>query len=231
MNQNLSITASLLGDPGRAAMLLRLMGGIALPAGELAVTANVAPQTASEHLAKLVEGRLLSVERQGRHRYYRLASVEVADAVEALLVLTAHPRTAGLGSASSKAIVGSLEHARTCYGHLAGWLGVRITESLEKRGLIKEYGAKAYSLTASGREWFETIGVGVPSSAIAQKKLARRCLDWTERRHHLAGTLGCAMYKRFRELRWVVPVRDSRVIRVSVEGRAQLWELLRVPLG
>ena len=231
MNQNLSITANLLGDPGRAAILLRLMGGIALPAGELALTANVAPQTASEHLAKLVKGRLLSVERQGRHRYYRLASVEVADAVEALLVLTADPRTAELGSASSKAIVGSLEHARICYGHLAGWLGVRITETLERRGLIKEYGAKAYSLTSSGREWFETIGVGVPSSALAQKKLVRRCLDWTERRHHLAGALGCAMYKRFRELRWLVPVRDTRVVRVSVEGRAQLWELLRVPLG
>ena len=231
MNQNLSITANLLGDPGRAAILLRLMGGIALPAGELAVTANVAPQTASEHLAKLVKGRLLSVERQGRHRYYRLASVEVADAVEALLVLTARPQMTEVGAASSKAIAGSLEHARTCYGHLAGWLGVRITENLEARGLLKVHNAKDYSLTPSGREWFETIGVGVPWSAIAQKKLARRCLDWTERRHHLAGALGCAMYKRFRELRWVVPVRDTRVVRVSVEGRARFWELLRVPLG
>jgi DNA-binding transcriptional ArsR family regulator len=231
MNQNLSITASLLGDPGRAAILLRLMGGIALPAGELAVTANVAPQTASEHLAKLVKGRLLSVERQGRHRYYRLASVEVADAVEALLVLTTRPQMTEVGAASSKAIAGSLEHARTCYGHLAGWLGVRITENLEARGLLKVHNAKGYSLTSSGRAWFETIGVGVPSSAIAQKKLARRCLDWTERRHHLAGTLGCAMYRRFRELRWVVPVRDTRVVRVSVEGRARFWELLRVPLG
>jgi DNA-binding transcriptional ArsR family regulator len=231
MNQNLSITANLLGDPGRAAILLRLMGGIAVPAGELAVTANVAPQTASEHLAKLVKGRLLSVERQGRHRYYRLASVEVADAVEALLVLTARPQMTEVGAASSKAIAGSLEHARTCYGHLAGWLGVRITENLEARGLLKVHNAKDYSLTPSGREWFETIGVGVPWSAIAQKKLARRCLDWTERRHHLAGVLGCAMYKRFRELRWVVPVRDTRVVRVSVEGRARFWELLRVPLG
>jgi DNA-binding transcriptional ArsR family regulator len=231
MNQNLSITANLLGDPGRAAILLRLMGGIAVPAGELAVTANVAPQTASEHLAKLVKGRLLSVERQGRHRYYRLASVEVADAVEALLVLTARPQMTEVGAASSKAIAGSLEHARTCYGHLAGWLGVRITENLEARGLLKVHNAKAYSLTPSGREWFETIGVGVPWSAIAQKKLARRCLDWTERRHHLAGVLGCAMYKRFRELRWVVPVRDTRVVRVSVEGRARFWEMLRVPLG
>jgi DNA-binding transcriptional ArsR family regulator len=231
MTQNLSRTANLLVDPGRAAMLLRLMGGIALPAGELAWTANVAPQTASEHLAKLVQGRLLSVERQGRHRYYRLASVEVADAVEALLVLTARPQRTELGTVSSKAVAGGLEHARTCYGHLAGWLGVRITENLETRGLLKVQNVKAYSLTASGREWFETIGVGVPSSALAPKKLARRCLDWTERRHHLAGALGCAMYKRFRELRWVVPLRDTRAVRVSVEGRRQLWELLRVPLG
>jgi DNA-binding transcriptional ArsR family regulator len=231
MNQNLSMTANLLGDPGRAAILLRLMGGMALPAGELALTANVAPQTASEHLAKLVKGRLLSVERQGRHRYYRLASVEVADAVEALLVLTARPPMTALGAASSKPVAGSLEHARTCYGHLAGWLGVRITENLETRGLLKVHNPKAYSLTSSGREWFETIGVRVPSAARAQKKLARRCLDWTERRHHLAGALGCAMYKRFRELRWLVPVRDTRAVRVSVEGRARLWELLRVPLG
>src|SRR5580658_10983929 len=129
MNQNLSMTANLLGDPGRAAILLRLMGGIALPAGELALTANVTPQTASEHLAKLVKGRLLSVERQGRHRYYRLASVEVADAVEALLVLTARPQMTEPGAASSKAIAGSLQHARTCYGHLAGWLSVGITEN------------------------------------------------------------------------------------------------------
>jgi DNA-binding transcriptional ArsR family regulator len=95
MNEQLSRTANLLGDPGRAAILLRLMSGLALPAGELALTANVAPQTASEHLAKLVEGRLLHVERQGRHRYYRLAGAQVADAVEALLVLNAVPRESG----------------------------------------------------------------------------------------------------------------------------------------
>src|ERR1700735_3807801 len=92
MNESLSMTANLLGDPGRAAILLRLMSGIALPAGELAMIANVSPQTASEHLAKLLEGRLLSVERQGRHRYYRLASSEVADALESLLVLTARSK-------------------------------------------------------------------------------------------------------------------------------------------
>src|SRR5580704_1803999 len=106
MNEELSSTANLLGDPGRAAILLRLMSGLALPAGELAVTANVAPQTASEHLAKLVEGRFLNVERQGRHRYYRLASAEVADAIEALLVLSARSDLSDVGAASSRPAAG-----------------------------------------------------------------------------------------------------------------------------
>jgi DNA-binding transcriptional ArsR family regulator len=231
MNEKLSSTASLLGDPGRAAILLRLMSGLALPAGELAVTANVAPQTASEHLGKLVEGRLLNVERQGRHRYYRLASPEVADAVEALLVLTGRPCGSHAGVASLRPQVGSLAYARTCYGHLAGWLGVRIARTLEEQGMIKPYDAKAYSVNPSGREWFEAIGVSVPSSAAAQKKLAVRCLDWTERRHHLAGTLGCSIYKRFRELGWLAPVRDTRGVRVTLEGRTQVSKLLGMAVG
>jgi DNA-binding transcriptional ArsR family regulator len=231
MNDKLSRTANLLGDPGRAAILLRLMSGLALPAGELAVTANVAPQTASEHLAKLVEGRFLNVERQGRHRYYRLASAEVADAIEALLVLAAHSRVSDAGTASSRPEMGSLARARTCYGHLAGWLGVRIARTLEEEGMIKPYGAKAYSVNPSGREWFEAIGVSVPSSAAAQKKLAVRCLDWTERKHHLAGTLGCSIYKRFRELGWLAPVRDTRGVRVTLEGRKQVSKLLGIAVG
>jgi hypothetical protein len=176
------------------------MSGLALPAGELAATANVAPQTASEHLARLVKGRLLNVERQGRHRYYRLASAEVADAVEALLVLTARPRVSDAGAASLRPQVGSLGYARTCYGHLAGWLSVQIARKLEERGMIKPYNAKAYSLGPSGREWFEAIGVGVPSSAAVQKTLAVRCLDWTERRHHLGGRWGARFISDFENL-------------------------------
>jgi len=231
MFEKLSSTTNLLADPGRAAILLRLMSGLALPAGELAATANVAPQTASEHLAKLVEGRFLDVERQGRHRYYRLASAEVADAIEALLVLTARSGVSNPVVASSRPQVGSLAHARTCYGHLAGWVGVQIAKNLEARGMIKLYDAKAYSISPSGKEWFEGIGVGVPSSGVAQKKLAVRCLDWTERRHHLAGTLGCALYKRFRELGWLMPIRDTRVVRVTMEGRTQVWKLLGIAVG
>jgi DNA-binding transcriptional ArsR family regulator len=230
MNDKLSSTATLLGDPGRAAILLRLMGGIALPAGELAVTANVAPQTASEHLAKLVDGRLLNVEQHGRHRYYRLASAEVADAIEALLVLTHRTRVPGHGSASSRPKVGSLEHARTCYGHLAGWLGVQIAKSLEERGVIRPFNAKTYLVGPSGREWFEAIGVDASLFA-SNKKLAVRCLDWTERRHHLAGALGCAIYKRFRDFRWLIPIKDTRVVRVTLEGRTNIWKLFGIAVG
>jgi len=262
MNETLSTTANLLGDPGRAAILLRLMNGIALPAGELAMIANVSPQTASEHLAQLLQGRLLSVERQGRHRYYRLASSQVADALESLLVLSASQRHPDAKAA--RANTGTIEHARTCYGHLAGWLGVRVADALQERAFIKEYNANAYAVTPSGREWFEALKIKVPvsviaqeirvpaspiarkvqgpvsataqkiqvrASTIAQKKFARRCLDWTERRHHIAGTLGCAMYKRFRELRWLLPMRDTRVLRITLEGRAQFWKLLRIPLA
>ena len=230
MHQDLSLTANLLGDPGRAAILLSLMDGLALPAGELASIANVAPQTASGHLARLIDGGLLSVERQGRHRYYRLSSPEVADAIEALLVLTARPRSAEPTAPTHKVTAGSLAHARTCYAHLAGWLGVHIAQELEHRALLKPSGPKIYTVTPSGRAWFQSLGMEVPQD-LAPNKLARRCLDWTERRHHLAGTLGCAMYRRFQELRWVVPIRGTRAVRVTLEGKSRLWELLRLPIG
>jgi DNA-binding transcriptional ArsR family regulator len=230
MNQDLSLTANLLGDPGRAAILLSLMDGLALPAGELASIANVAPQTASGHLARLIDGGLLSVERQGRHRYYRLSSPEVADAIEALLVLTARPRSAESTAPTHKVTAGSLAHARTCYAHLAGWLGVHIAQELEHRALLKPSGPKIYTVTPSGRAWFQSLGMEVPQD-LAPNKLARRCLDWTERRHHLAGTLGCAMYRRFQELRWVVPIRGTRAVRVTLEGKSRLWDLLRLPIG
>jgi DNA-binding transcriptional ArsR family regulator len=240
MNETLSATAQLLGDPGRAAILLRLMGGVALPAGELAATANIAPQTASEHLAKLVKGRLLSVERQGRHRYYRLAGAEIADAVEALLVLTARPQSDHARTSKNAAATtpqhGTIQHARTCYGHLAGWLGVRITQAFLERGFLEEANAKAFAVTPSGREFFEqSLNLKLPPldsrtahKKSAQQKLARRCLDWTERRHHLAGTLGCALYQRLRQLHYLAPIPNTRIIRVTVEGRTRLWNLLHI---
>jgi len=230
MPDSFSTTGILLGDRTRATMLLGLMGGIALPAGELARIANVAPQTASEHLAKLVIGRLLTVERQGRHRYYRLSSSQVADALEALLVLTPRSSVGARDTDKGATTAGTLAHARTCYAHLAGWLGVRVAESLQERALLTPHDAKTYTVTASGRAWFEALAITLPACDLAQQKIARRCLDWTERRHHLAGTLGCAMYRRFCELEWLAPVRDTRAVRVTLLGKQRLWDLLRIPI-
>jgi hypothetical protein len=124
---------------------------------------------------------------------------------------------------------GTLAHARTCYAHLAGWLGVQIAQELDRRGLLRSSGPKVYTVTASGREWFQSLGV--ETHDVAPKRLALRCLDWTERRHHLAGTLGCAMYRRFQELRWLAPISGSRAVRVTLEGKGRLWDLLRIPIG
>src|SRR5580692_4983144 len=148
-NDYLSVTAKLLGDPGRAAIVLSLMRGIALPAGELAAAGNLPPQTASGHLAKFVEGRLLTVEKQGRHRYYRLSSAAVGDAVESLLVLAQDKRPRAETADMRKAHAGSLEFARTCYAHLAGWVGVRIAEALQERALIAAPDFKTYAITPS----------------------------------------------------------------------------------
>lgn len=229
MHHALAITANLLGEPARAAMLLNLLNGRALPAGELALVANISPQTASGHLAKLVEGSLLEVERQGRHRYYRLAGTQVADAVEALLTLTS--RLLAARHAATPA-TGTLAHARTCYAHLAGWLGVQIADALQARSLLLPAGGKAFALTDEGRDWFRRFGIDAPlCSDQASPKIARQCLDWTERRPHLAGFLGNAMYKRFVELKWLACLPETRAVRVTITGKKELRKHLGLPLN
>lgn len=231
MHNELAVTANLLGEPARAAILLNLMSGRALPAGELALAANISPQTASGHLAKLLEGNLINVERQGRHRYYRLVGTEVADAVEALLTLTAGTRQIAARSAAVP-IAGTLSHARTCYAHLAGWLGVQIADALQTKGLLLPAGGKAFAVIESGRSWFQDLGIPVPACGDRpSKKLAKQCLDWTERRPHLAGSLGVAMYKRFVALKWVACLPKTRAVRVTIEGKQELWKHLRIPIG
>jgi DNA-binding transcriptional ArsR family regulator len=231
MSDEFAVTANLLGEPARAAILLKLMGGRALPAGELAEGADVTPQTASGHLAKLMEGRLIRMERQGRHRYYRLAGAEVADAIEALLVLTAKAR-GSVRQQPAPPVVGTLAYARTCYSHLAGWLGVQIADALQAKGLLAPAAGKAFAITESGRAWFEEIGIAGPfGDQRTSPKLARRCLDWTERRPHVAGALGVGMYRRFVELRWIAPTKNARAVRVTLEGKQELWRRLKISLG
>jgi DNA-binding transcriptional ArsR family regulator len=219
MEEKFAETAALLAEPTRAVMMLKLLSGRALPAGELALAANISPQTASGHLAKLLGARLLTVEHQGRHRYYRLASTEVADALEALLVLA--PGTKN--ERPSRPEVGTIAHARTCYSHLAGWRGVRIAEGLQDNGFLRAEKNRGFAITEAGHHWFAALDI--------QPVTARQCLDWTERRPHLAGPLGVAFYRRLVELNWIVPVARSRVVRVTLRGKEELWSQLRIASG
>jgi DNA-binding transcriptional ArsR family regulator len=231
MSDALATAAKLLAEPARVAMLLKLMGGRAVPAGELALAACVSPQTASEHLARLMEAGFVTARRQGRHRYYELASEEVAYAVESLLLLSSKP-TDGSRANAVRPAFGSIEHARTCYAHLAGWLGVAITDALQREGYLAPVTGRAFTVTDSGKAWFEEQGIAVPCPpGVADPKLARQCPDWTERRPHLAGTLGVNMYRRFRELGWIAPIRRSRAVRVTLEGREAFSKYLRIAVG
>lgn len=210
----------MIGDPTRAAMLGALLGGEALPAGELARRAGIAPATATSHLTRLVEHGLLVRRSSGRHRYFTLASADVAAALEALGRITA-PRRDG---ATDLAPNGSLRFARTCYDHLAGVLGVMVTERLLERKLV--VGIDSYELTAAGGTWFGSLGVDVDALRGSRRVVARPCLDWTERRDHLAGGAGAALASVMLERRWIARVEGTRAVRLTLRGREALYRTL-----
>lgn len=226
MDANIATPAALIGDPTRAAMLQALLDGRAQPASALAWAAGVTAQAASNHLARLVDGGLLKVEREGRHRYYRLASAEVAHALEALSVLAAPVRSLEIPR-SLKAR--ALRDARCCYGHLAGRLGVRVCEALAARDLIRPAGDKLYEVTAQGRRWFEDLGVAVDALR-SPRGVARQCLDWTERRHHLAGPLGVKLLEAMTARGWLSLEPKGRAVRITAEGATALRDRLGVSL-
>jgi DNA-binding transcriptional ArsR family regulator len=216
MDANIAIPAALIADPARASILMALLDGRAQPAGALAWAANLSPQAASNHLAKLLEGGMLAVETAGRHRYYRLARPEVAAALEALACVA--PRVRSLDDPRSPK-ARQLRAARTCYDHLAGRLGVAIATSLEGRGFLTVAAnsppAKFYNVTDAGWQWFAEFGI---DTSLTRRLLARRCLDWTERRHHLAGPLGVQLLSRLVALNWVERDRETRAVTVTRAG-------------
>ncbi|WP_442934626.1 ArsR/SmtB family transcription factor [Micromonospora sp. CPCC 205739] len=220
--RRLADLAALLADDTRAGICLALLDGRAWTAGELARAARVAPSTASEHLTRLVRGGLLVEERQGRHRYLRLAGPAVAQLIEDLAGhVSPAPRPAGsLRAATADA---ALAHARTCYDHLAGRLGVRLRDALLTRGLLDA--TDGLAVTPAGRDWLTDLGVA-PLPA-GRRPLLRDCLDWTERRPHLAGALGAALCRRFAELGWTMP-GTGRSVRVTPAGVAALPEALGI---
>ncbi|MGA2964218.1 MAG: helix-turn-helix transcriptional regulator [Candidatus Korobacteraceae bacterium] len=228
MDESISSVAALMGDATRARMLLALLDGVALPAGELAMCANVAPQTASAHLSKLLEAKLLTLESQGRHRYYRLANAEVAAAMESLAAVAPPPRI--VKHASSERLR-RLCFARTCYSHLAGKLATDLNEALQRRGLLAPEGSKSYRVTEQGGAWFRELGIDLSIRHADRPDFARACLDWTERRHHLAGPLGTSLLRRLLELKWLVRMNEPRAVRVTHEGQRQLETCLGIKMA
>jgi DNA-binding transcriptional ArsR family regulator len=206
--------AAAIGEPARAAMLDSLLSVRARPAGELARAAGVAPSTASAHLARLVAANLVVAESHGRHRYYALAGPEVAQAVEALAALAPQRPPRSLRSANR--IAAELA-ARSCYDHLAGALGVAVSDRLCVLGALD---ASSLSLLDPGP--FELLGIAIP--ARTSRPLTRACLDWSERRYHLAGGLGAALLAGLLEHGWLERTGRGRAVAVTPLGQAALEE-------
>jgi len=214
--------AALVGDPARANMLTALLAGTALTASELAQEAGVGLPTASSHLAKLQAGSLVVVAKEGRHRYFRLANAEVAALLEGLMGLAA--RAGGLRTRPGPKDP-ALRHARVCYDHLAGELGVALFDSLARRKiLVLDEGE--VSLTCKGAAFVKAFGIELASLAKGQRPLCRSCLDWSARRSHLAGALGAALLARIYELKWARREPGTRILRFSPGGEQQFRRLL-----
>jgi len=209
--------AALVGDPARANMLTALVGGLALTAGELAREAAVTPATASSHLAKLQEGGLVTQQKQGRHRYFRLSGPDVADVLERLMGLAARTGHARTRPGPKEP---AMRRARVCYDHLAGDLGVQAFDSLVRRGLI-EADDETVTLTASGGEFFAAEGLDIAALSTSRRPLCKPCLDWSNRRSHLAGALGAAILERLIDQRWARREAGSRVVNFTREGELQ----------
>lgn len=218
MGPNITNIAALIGDHARARALTVLMAGRALTATELADAAGVTRQTISTHLAQLVDAGLLAVEKQGRHRYFRIAGPEIAQMLETLMGAAADAGTRGprLGPREP-----ALRKARVCYDHLAGELGVLVYERLAQRGAFA-LGPDGIVLTPQGAQAVAALGLDPDAPAEGRRPFCRTCLDWSERRHHLAGTLGARLLGRFEALEWARRVPDSRVLAFSTAGEAAL---------
>lgn len=212
---DLARIATTVGDPRRIQMLALLMEGRALTAKELALGAGVEPATASAHLKRLLDDGLLEATTQGRHKYFRFASEQVAQMVESLMRV-APP----LQAQAARAAAPSPErHARYCYDHLAGSLGTGLLALLLRKGWVQDGDeAKQLAVTTRGAKALAELGVDVDAAQQRRRQFACRCLDWSERRDHLAGALGAALAQQFQDRRWIERRKHSRAVRITAAG-------------
>lgn len=234
---SLAGTAALIGEPARTAMLVALIDGRALTAGELAGAAGVSAPTASAHLSRLLDAGMLALDRQGRHRYYRLANAAVATMLEGMMALgevldgsAAIPRRPIVTGPRDKA----LRRARLCYDHLAGEIAVALADSMIARGQL-DFGEDGAAVTPQGLAFLASLGVDlVPDGRrfrSGRSVFCRPCLDWSERRPHIAGAVGSALYRAFSEQGWMRRVGGSRAVSITPLGAAGLDRHFGVRLG
>lgn len=220
--------AAAIAEPARARMLCCLMDGRARTSTELAVVGEVSPSTASVHLAKLREQQLVHVVAQGKHRYYQLAGVEVASAVEALL------RVAGMDSARFVPNTPDrLRNARTCYDHMAGTVAVGIHDFMAASGWLVSDGSAngLYELSEQGAAGLASLGVDVDAARQGRRRFACACLDWSERRAHLGGALGAGLLALMERRAWVSRDLDSRALAITAEGKRQFKRAFNIDTG
>lgn len=204
--------AGLIGEAGRIQMLSTLLDGNGHSASELAMAAAVSPQTASSHLSKLLSGGLIVDERQGRQRLFRLKNRDVAMAIEALGALAHEPATPPMSE---------IRFARTCYDHLAGVLAIALRNELLRKGALRQ-GKDAFAVTLAGKQLLRTLDIDPDALRGLRRSFAYRCLDWTERHHHVGGAVGAALLTRFFEMSWLARIRGSRAVRVTHAGERGL---------
>ncbi|MFF5514234.1 ArsR/SmtB family transcription factor [Staphylococcus capitis] len=202
----------LIGHQTRLTMLIELSSGKALPAGELAKLANVKPQTASDHLSKLIEANLITVEKWGRHRYYKITDEKVIDAINALAIISPSMESKSLKETTKKR---KLSFMRTCYGHIAGKMGVKFTESLLEKGYMEDC-EEYYKLTESGKAWLKCLGLETDNKLYSKPIIKH--IDWTERKHHIAGPIALEITKKLFELSWIQKYEINRCLRITKKG-------------
>jgi DNA-binding transcriptional ArsR family regulator len=214
---NIAAIAALLGDPARANMMSALMHGQALTATELAQEAGVMLSTASGHLSKLAHAGLVAIEKQGRHRYFRLSGADIASVLEGLMGVAARTGHLRLRTGPRDP---ELRRARVCYDHLAGDAAVRMYDRLQVAGMIAPT-HNGIRLTKAGERFFSALGIDLNAVASGRRPLCRACLDWSERRHHLAGALGAALLNYIYDRGWAKRLPNSRLVTFTKAGAAR----------
>lgn len=217
--------AGLIGEPTRALILWTLLDGKSFTATELALAADTSPQNISLHLSKLVEADLLCAQSQGRHRYYKFSRKDVAYAIEALANLIPHSATKAPGKEAHSAI----KYCRTCYDHLAGNISVAITDSLLQQRIITS-NHNAFEINKKGQKWFYELGIDADALKQQRRSFLRPCLDWSERRHHIAGSLASAFLDVILSADWIRKIKNSRAILITAKGEKKLYQYFKLPV-